>query len=364
MATRSRAFTAATFNAGLAVGVLPHVSERLERIEQRVADLGLDLLCAQEVWLDSHWERLRDAARAELPHALRPPARREAASDLCSKPEVERVLECAGARCADQKGAGLPECMLRRCGDLASELTPSCQACLSRDPTRELAWVERECTLAEPSAGNARGGAAAYLYGGSPGLVVLSRAAPIEQEYIELDSKQVARGVLYMRLPHRNRDIHVFCTHLSTDLPTSYPGAGSWSAEQSRQIDRLLELLEQKSAAGGSVMVLGDLNTGPGAGTGNVARWPEHYARLIGRGLVNPYLDRGPAKCTFCADNPLVSGVRRLVVDHVLLRNFEGPITTERILDETVELELSGQRVRSAYSDHYGIMVKLHRDGA
>ncbi|MDQ3370506.1 MAG: hypothetical protein M3680_34235, partial [Myxococcota bacterium] len=63
-----------TFNAGLAVGVLPYATERLPRVVEALAALDVDLLHVQELWLDAQWEALRTGVAARLPHAVRPPA--------------------------------------------------------------------------------------------------------------------------------------------------------------------------------------------------------------------------------------------------------------------------------------------------
>jgi endonuclease/exonuclease/phosphatase family metal-dependent hydrolase len=194
---------------------------------------------------------------------------------------------------------------------------------------------------------------------------VLSREPPLDQAFFELDSRRVARGVLYTRFrPAGAYDLHVFCTHLSTDLHTPYPGPGSWTAENSRQIEQLLELVGRK-ATSGTVLLLGDLNTAPDVAQVSRGRWPAHYARLIQHGFVNPYLESSASRCTYCRDNPLVGGGRGdgSVIDHVLLRHFDGTTSSARLLDESVELEALGRRIRSAYSDHYAVMVTLHRDG-
>jgi hypothetical protein len=62
----------ATFNAGLAVGVLPNVGERLPHVLQALSALDVDVLFVQEFWLESHWDALCTRVRERFPHALRP----------------------------------------------------------------------------------------------------------------------------------------------------------------------------------------------------------------------------------------------------------------------------------------------------
>ena len=68
----------ATYNAGLAVGVLKYADERAAMVAQTLAKEDVDLLCVQEVWLEDlgvgqnarpgrarvHPERLRSSPRA------------------------------------------------------------------------------------------------------------------------------------------------------------------------------------------------------------------------------------------------------------------------------------------------------------
>src|SRR4051812_18396889 len=57
-AAPSSSFRAATFNAGLAVGVVKLASERAEPVAAALPNLDADFICLQEVWLDEHWKRI------------------------------------------------------------------------------------------------------------------------------------------------------------------------------------------------------------------------------------------------------------------------------------------------------------------
>lgn len=70
MAESAPGLRVATFNAGLAVGMLPHCSERLELIVRALADLDADLLFVQEFWVDTHWQELTRAHGGRGPAGL------------------------------------------------------------------------------------------------------------------------------------------------------------------------------------------------------------------------------------------------------------------------------------------------------
>src|SRR3954447_10384179 len=61
----------ATFNAGLAVGILPNVTARLPHVLRSLSNLDVDLLFVQEFWLENHWEALRALVGEKLPYFVR-----------------------------------------------------------------------------------------------------------------------------------------------------------------------------------------------------------------------------------------------------------------------------------------------------
>src|SRR4051794_19592041 len=63
-APEKREFRVATYNAGLAVGVLKYTDERVEPLVRALSTERLDLLCVQEFWLEEHWQKLVHATAA------------------------------------------------------------------------------------------------------------------------------------------------------------------------------------------------------------------------------------------------------------------------------------------------------------
>lgn len=335
----------ATFNAGLAVGVIPRAAERADEVVSALAGEKLDLLCVQEVWLDQHWQSLRAAVRPRLPHALRPPSRSASDDKPCGAAELAPVARCALTHCWSEGASGAAECAMRHCARLARDLAPECVGCLSRHPLQRVGEILDECVDPNPVRARSPGGTgkAVHFFDGSYGIGLLSALPLLDRDQRELVSAHHPRAVLHARVEVSGAPLHVFCTHLTPSLAgIPHPSGGSWTEEQSAQVDALLDYVKDRAGTQPAI-VLGDLNTGPAA-AGVRERNPEHYARLIRAGFVNPYLDAEPASCTFCYDNPLTRGRGRgLVIDHVLLRGLSG--TAHRFLDAP------------ALSDHYGVVA-------
>ena len=72
-------------------------------------------------------------------------------------------------------------------------------------------------------------------------------------------------------------------------------------------------------------------------------------------------MDDPDAECTYCNANLLVGvgGGTGPVLDHILVRGFEGEVVTERIFTDPIELEVEGDSVTTNLSDHYGLRAVL-----
>jgi endonuclease/exonuclease/phosphatase family metal-dependent hydrolase len=346
----------ATFNAGLAVGVLPHARERLPHIVSALANLDVDLLFVQEFWLDPHWEELRVAAEARFPHAYRALPAEPPRRGVCSREEVAPLVACARAHCDGLTSDDLARCVVHRCASAATSMSPACLNCVASNPTGSLDEIMAPC-LAEADApqdpasarGASRGGRYGYgvpglvAYGGSYGTGLLSALPLFDRDELVYEATLNARGALYARVEHRALgDMHVFATHFS-------PGPHD---EQLPQVERLLAWIGDKVGRGGRVILLGDLNTGPSSGL---------YRRLEAAGFENPYTALPDPPATFPDGSFSSRGMGRSgwLLDHVLLRGFSEPATAERILDEPLTIEAEGQKVRTTYSDHCGILVTV-----
>jgi endonuclease/exonuclease/phosphatase family metal-dependent hydrolase len=347
----------ATFNAGLAPGVLPHVDARADALARRLPAVDVDALCVQEVWTEKDWQLLRAALAPGLPRTLRAPPMAANESTGCSPQNVERAKSCASSRCAGLRGDRQVACVVRRCGHLASTLDAGCLSCLTADPRRAVDDTLRACT--SPSPPRASG-----PFEGSAGVALLTRLDVLADDVLHLESAGERHAALYARVAALGEDLHVFCTHLTAPIAgLSRPSPAHAAKEQAAQVDALLAWIEEKTQ-GKLAVLLGDLNTGPSAPPHVRAQTPNHYARIAAKGFENPFL--ATLRCTLCFDNPIVggSGAGGLAIDHVLVRGWVGSSTSARFLDEPVELTAEKRVVRSRYSDHYGVLTVLERSGA
>ena len=368
-----RSLRLATFNAGLAVGLIEHAAERTPYVVEALGRDSLDVLCVQEFWLDEHWKQLLGVVGSKLPHRLRPPASGGYGHTPCTEREIAPVAACVERHCAAAGPSELALCAVRHCMNLAGGLSSACRSCLSRDPLRGSKEILAECVQVTP--GRAAPGARAagrssrhsaepssYFYGGSFGIGLLTKDRIERADVLRMPSTQHPRAVLYARIETPLiEDLHVFCTHLTPVLRSvPYPGRGSWQEEQSQQVNAMLSFIEQKTSAGDAVVVLGDLNCGPGLGAGIAARMPEHYERFIERGFRNRYFESKNPECTFCYSNSLSgSGSGGILIDHILTRGIALPARAQRTLDTPLVIAGASRRVRTAFSDHYGLVLEL-----
>lgn len=341
-----------TFNAGLAPQLLANVDARSAAIANAVPSLKANVACLQEVWLDRHYRAI--VSRLDFARSLRPSHAPTPAGD-CSANEAARAFACVRKNCGEVRTA-LVDCIARNCGGAVTSISPGCQVCLTADPTRDPADTHRACVGERPDAQSKLSDRPAYVYGGSYGLALLFQPELVEEDFLAFASRVVARGAVYARLvmPEPMKPLHVFCTHLASDS----------KEENSQQLEALVAFIEKKAPRGEPVLLLGDLNMGPGA-EGVRPKLPEHFQSLVRAGFRSPYLGGDAPACTFCDANPMVSGRGSggSVIDHALLRDLDMPVRSIRVLDESVELQLGLRTLTSAYSDHYGVLSSIATGG-
>jgi endonuclease/exonuclease/phosphatase family metal-dependent hydrolase len=313
----------ATFNAGLATGVLPYVTERLPHVVRALSELDVDVLFVQEFWLDAHWDELVRAA--PLTHVFRaPPAQPRGA---CTREELAPLEACVDKHCKGLRDEALARCVVRHCARFASTIDPGCVSCITSNPVGTFEDIVAPCI------GTTRSRTSIHAYGGSYGTGLLSKTPLEDGDVLVFDATLNARCALYAR----TRDIHIVATHLS-------PGIVS---EQHRQIDAILARVDQLR---GPVVILGDLNTSPRVPPHVSAHNSELYRRFTDAGFVNPFTTRA----TY-GHGSLTSGAHGdsgWVLDHILLRGLEAT-RAERILDQPLA------KPRTTLSDHCGVLVEL-----
>ncbi len=350
----ARVLGVATYNAGLAPGFVPFTEQRAPLTIQAIADQSVDMMCVQEVWLEQDVQALRDATDDKWPSAIFPPPDPgEVIGDepACGPGELDPLQACLTASCAGLQTDQLASCAVASCGAELGALPETCSTCLVANLGASFEAIRLSCTT---------GSAGAFAFGGSFGIGLLAEAPILSEDLLVLESTFNRRGVIYALLDTEELGpVHTFCTHLTAifdDIP--FPGEGGWEGEQARQIEALLDFVQDKTGGTGQVLLMGDLNTGP-AIDGVVAATPENFQRLTDAGFASPYLRAG-AECTFCAANPLVSDDDdSVIIDHVLVRGIEAGDLADRILTGDLDIALDGEQVNAAFSDHYGVAASF-----
>ncbi len=333
------ALQVATYNAGLAVGVLPLSTERLPLVIDALGSLEVDLLFVQELWLDAHWELLRAHVVAQWPHAVRPEPTRRMDTGGCLAEDVAPLVACANVHCAGFRDEALAQCVVTHCVPVALGMPSRCLNCIASHPSGTLDEIVSRCLAHEDELTpdeDAPTGLVAY--GGSFGTGLLSRYPLLDREVIAYRSTVNARGAVHARIEHDEiGDVHVFATHFS-------PGG----AEQGPQVSRLVDWIAER-AGDAPAIVLGDLNMTAGSSL---------FHRIEAAGFRQPdELDRRGTYCGSGLGTGCI-GSATWRIDHVLTRGL-GRVRSERVLDEPVDVRVSGRRVTTTLSDHFGVLARI-----
>ena len=345
-------FTAMTYNAGLAVGFVPASEDRAATTAEAVASVGADLVCVQEFWLDDHVDLLT-AATGYSETFLPAPNAADGGGVGCSAEDLESLLTCADAACGEVCDDKVVECVFSSCPIQFLSLEVGCQGCVMANVGGSVAAAEAACTEANPT----------YSYDGAFGTGILTDYEMLETEEVLFESTTSRRSLLYALVETPLGAAHTFCTHLTPVFELiPYPKeTGSWDEEQAKQISEMRAFIDE-TAGDEPVLLLGDMNTGPGVGD-VPAEAIDNYSALIA-GYTNPYVE-GLGGCTYCGDNALngADDSESGVIDHVLLRGWEDvDSSSTRVLDEATEAERCGETIPSAHSDHYGVLSTLVRE--
>lgn len=350
---------ALTFNVALATDYEDYVSERKPEIQAALVAKAkeADLLCVQEYWEQSDWKDLVAATAAELPYALRRPA--EPGPVGCTKTELDPLMACLSKNCPGASGQALVSCVQSSCSTEVSSLSNACIGCVTKDLSVPVKQIYATCTSGG-SQGNPNDTPA--LFNGDFDVGLLSRFPFVEQDSKRFDAYMVRVAVLYAKVHTDLGDLNVFCTHLNSDIGGfSYGGAhGTWEQENTYEATRLAAYVNEKTKNGAPAIILGDFNTSPSGVKGIQAVWPESFKVLTDAGFTDPFIAQSDVDCSLCPGNTFrdpTSGAE--LVDHVLLRDFSGKATVERIFTDPITIQSQGKSVTTNLSDHYGLEATL-----
>jgi len=356
---------AVDFNAYFMHNAKDNFQNRIDDVAKALRDTDADVMCLQEVWLESSMASLLSLLRDKYPYHfsylhfdqqnIRKPGSamgwveyikfRLAVFSSCSATDAFKLtrsfLPCVyRAGCMDGDSS-LFKCAVDNCAAQIKSMNADCISCL----------------------GLMQGGGARGMYYGcmpnpsnrlnkmnAPGLMMLSKKPMTDLYYRDFwpgKDMIVKRGYIAANVPEIGR---VVCTHLTAlfDEYMEYDlTKGSNLAQQAEEINHLIDAFGEDDH-----LLMGDLNTGPidTADKNSPGEGPENFKLLMGAGYTAPYLDQD-GRCTYCANNPLTNTRSNHVIDHMLVKgNMVTLKAVERIIDEVEP---------AALSDHYGIKANV-----
>jgi endonuclease/exonuclease/phosphatase family metal-dependent hydrolase len=331
----------ATFNTGFAEGDIANVGERVQPVAVALNELA-DVICLQETWLD--WDAVQ-TTMTNLTNVVHLPALENCPAPSCSVVEMLSLQTCGEAMCAGLCGEELLQCGLDHCPDEVEVLGGGCLGCVVQNASACLQGVVDACTSSDPSLDET------YLYGCHYDTAILTSLDVVEQRSFVLESYLVTAAVDYARVSTSLGDVDVYCTHYASDIPQiTYQGAyDSWEDEQAGQVAETIALIDDNSDGSRPVVLMGDLNCGPG-------EIEASYARLLADGFTNPY----DGNCTLCPSNSFRSdGSTPLLVDHILFKGMPAGQHVALAMTDTISIDVAGDSVETNYSDHYGLVAEV-----
>lgn len=354
-----------TFNAGLAYGFVDHAEARRPAILDALAGSEADVVCLQEVWEPEDRAAIEELLGERYPHRIVPEVEQRYAENApaCGITELfgeGRFVSCMTGECGDAEGDAHTDCIIDRCGGALDALKRSNRECA----TALMAQVGKSAPAALWTVVRPFWHAGIYAYGGSNGLLLLSRK-PLEDVGV-LDFSDIStlnrRQALYGSVEIEGAPVRVYCTHLSADLSriAPYPGGfDGWAEENRAQVERLLEHADQEA---GPAVMLGDFNCGRAdPAHGLVGELEQSCTDILDAGWSDPAADAPNVECTWCTSNRLnAEGGEHdeVVIDHAFLRGLE--VMEEGVsYRQPIEIQVDGQPVQTSLSDHYGYTARV-----
>ncbi len=346
-----------TYNVGLAHGFVDHAPERAGPIWEALAGSEVDVLCLQEAWSDADRRAGVAATTSALPHTwltqIEP--RLSAGAPACGVTDLfgeGKFISCMTGECGDLEGDPKTDCIIDKCGDVLDQLRtqePDCAQALMAQvgkSTLEAMWA-----ILSPFSP-----AEIYAYGGSDGLMMLSRL-PLEGTGV-LDFTDIAtlnrRRAIHADVNVGETTVRLFCTHLTADLDGTAPYPGpfeSWNEENRSQMTRLLETAGEFD---GPTVIMGDINCSlADEAKGIHAESAESCQMAIDAGYADPSTDLG--ECTYCASNTLTGAEDPdVILDHIYVRGWTVSEATRTRADTVTIGSLT-----THLSDHFGIAATI-----
>jgi hypothetical protein len=367
---------AATFNAGLAPGVVSLATPRNAHVAAALADYReTGVMCLQEFWLPES----RDAAIAALglpPENVYHVDTSGQGDDLtgvnvCSREQFDPLAACVRQKCAGVADEETTLCALSQCRTkligLFFDGGEDCINCLVSSVGGTVAEIESACV--PPGKG------VSHSYRGHNGVILVSKWPLTEREHALLPSSIANRAALFATVrPPGRAPIEVACAHISTsnELPPSHRGSdgermfSDWDEEMNAQIRLISTTMKRRAADGRIQLFVADVNAGPDLPGGISSQSTNVWKTILAEGFWSPAAAADKPFCSTCVDDTLRPGsTKNYLIDHVLVRDPPGgdelePVCAERFMTGRQTIAgYRGERLESNLSDHYGVRVRF-----
>ena len=331
LATQSQDIRIASYNTGLVPGDNAHLPDLINVIPR-----NLDVLALQEVWLQSDIRSIVSALNSSYPYSYYPTP--DAGSKIGCKP-VSAGLSTVFFTCLATHGISTVG------WDTITPCLPELRSWMSQDYDCALCFISSiSAGISPESTGGLcfTGQGYPYTYGGSSGLLVLSKTPIKNANFTARPSFLLRRGLLEMCV----KGLYIVESH----YPFEYP----LPLLQELQTDFSRHILKTRPN-----IVLGDLNTGKNY-------QPAGYELLKSYG----YKSINPDLATYCITNSSIAGScnteteLRQKIDHIMYDNEINCNSLEWQRRTQYEITTFGSRAPTV-SDHIGISstlkYKMHR---
>jgi endonuclease/exonuclease/phosphatase family metal-dependent hydrolase len=348
-----------TYNLGLAHTYVPFASQRTQPLIDALKKQESDVLCLQEVWKKEDRNLIINSLKSEYPYAHFTKIFQERASKkpVCKVKELfgkDKFVTCTLKKCKKLDGDDFTNCVINKCGDSLVRLKNSNRQCAAA----LMAQVGKSSTASIWAVINPFKKASLFTYGGSNGLLLLSKKKMTEKSLLNMSdiSALSRRSALKAKI----EDVgNIYCTHLSANLAGEAPYAGkfeSWEEENFAQAERLVtDALDQQ----GPTALLGDFNCGNEIPGTNLSSEIPESCDLIANYFEDAIALSNPG-CTFCSENEIATTSKDRLIDHIYTLGFH--TSDERItFKEKVKISVDGKEKMVNLSDHYGVTIKVEK---
>lgn len=321
-----------TFNVGLAHGYVPYTKERTSLLIQALRQSQSDILCLQEVWQKDDRRRFVNGLKKQFPYIFYSSIKQER---TINKPSCRfqnlfgegKFVSCMKSMCSGKSSDQFTECIINNCQNALKILKKENKQCSQA----LFAKVGQNPTFAILSLFNNFSASGIYAHDGSNGLMFFSKYPLTSKETIETGhlSTLVRRDILKAKVRLGQKNVTLFCTHLTSDLNIPYVGDFlSWEKENEQQVKELLSITKSYNPA----ILMGDFNCSPH--WHNIDAIFPHSCFLLAFSFQR--VGQGASLCTFCSNNLINKGKKDLFIDHIYLRGLKAKSFKLFILNQSL----------------------------